>query len=93
LAEVRTFFRHCPLCGRRFEIRLVNKKLISSEQIESAREQYTPASPLMLESTNMPVVTEVDDFRYTYRCKHCGHQWCEEHFKTDNEQIDRNITD
>jgi len=92
---VRTFFRHCPSCGRRFEIRLVNKKLIGSEQLESKVEQYTPTTispPLMLES-NVPIVVEVDDFRYTYRCKHCGHQWSEDRFKTQNEKIDQNITD
>jgi len=89
LAEVRTFFRHCPSCGRRFEIRLVNKKLIDSELVESNMVQYAPAlAPVVLES-NVPMAVEVDDFRYTYRCKHCGHQWSEEHFKTENEKIDR----
>jgi DNA-directed RNA polymerase subunit RPC12/RpoP len=93
--EVRTFFRRCPSCGRRFEIRLVNKKLISSEQLDSKVEQYTPTSvfaPVIVES-NVPLVVEVDDFGYTYRCKHCGHQWSEDRFKTQNEQIDQNITD
>jgi formate dehydrogenase maturation protein FdhE len=95
LAEVRRFFRHCPSCGRRFEIRLVNKKLIGSQQIESNMEQYTPtstSSPVVLES-NVPIFVEVDDFRYTYRCKHCGHQWSEDRSKTENEKTDQNITD
>ena len=94
MAEVRTFFRHCPSCGRRFEIRLVNKKLIRSEQIESNMKEYTPliSGPLVLES-DVPTVTEIDDFDYTYRCKHCGHQWSEEHFKTHNEKIDQNAID
>ena len=92
---MRTFFRRCPSCGRRFEIRLVKKKLISSQQIESNVEQYTPATispPTVLES-EVPIVVEVDDFGYTYKCKHCRHQWSEEHFKTQNERIDQNITD
>lgn len=92
---MRTFFRRCPSCGRRFEIRLVNKKLISSEQIDSKVEQYAPVSagdPMVLES-NAPIVIEVDDFGYTYRCKHCGHQWSEDRFKTQNEKIDQNMTD
>jgi len=93
LAEVRTFFRHCPSCGRRFEIRLVNRKLVDSELVESNRTQYTPASALMVLESNVPMVTEVDDFRYTYKCKHCGHQWSEEHFKTENEKIDQKMTD
>jgi uncharacterized Zn finger protein len=93
--EVRTFFRRCPACGRRFEIRLVNKKLIGSQQIESNVEQYGYTStlvPVMLES-NVPILVGVDDFGYTYRCKHCGHQWSEDRFKTENEKIDQNITD
>jgi len=93
--EVRTFFRHCPSCGRRFEIRLVNKKLVASEQVESNMEHYTPVSvsaPLVLES-NVPMAVEIDDFSYTYRCKHCGHQWSEERFKTHNEQIDQTMAD
>jgi len=93
--EVRKFFRRCPSCGRRFEIRVVSKKLVGSEQVESTVKQYTAGSvsdPLVLES-DVPIVVEVDDFRYTYRCKHCGHQWSEERFKTQNEQIDQNITD
>jgi len=74
---------------------VVSKKLVGSEQVESTVKQYTAGSvsdPLVLES-DVPIVVEVDDFRYTYRCKHCGHQWSEERFKTQNEQIDQNITD
>jgi len=93
--EVRTFFRRCPSCGRRFEIRLVSKKLIGSQQVESKMEEITPTlafPPVMVES-DIPLVVEVDDFGYTYRCKHCGHQWSENRFKTDNEKLDQNITD
>jgi transcription elongation factor Elf1 len=89
LAEVKRFFRHCPSCGRRFEIRLVNKKLIDSQQIESNVEQYNADSayPSVALESNVPIVVEIDDFRYTYRCKHCGHQWSEDRFKTENEKI------
>jgi len=24
-----------------------------------------------------PTIVEVEKFQYTYRCKHCGHQWIE----------------
>jgi predicted RNA-binding Zn-ribbon protein involved in translation (DUF1610 family) len=90
--EVRRFFRRCPSCGQRFEIRLVNKKLIGAEEVESNVEQYTPTSVAVLES-KVPLIVEVDKFGYTYKCKHCGHQWSEDRFKTYNEKIDRNITD
>jgi len=58
-------------------------------------EEITPTlafPPVMVES-DIPLVVEVDDFGYTYRCKHCGHQWSENRFKTDNEKLDQNITD
>lgn len=32
MPSVTTFFRHCPSCGRRFEIRLVSKDLVSTER-------------------------------------------------------------
>ena len=37
--EVRTFFRHCPACGHRFEVRLVGKKL---EDENIREEKSTP---------------------------------------------------
>jgi len=90
--EIRTFFRHCPACGRRFEIRLIKKKLVDRQEVESDAEEYTPATPgpMVLES-EVPLVVEVDDFSYTYRCKHCGHQWSEEHF--DTEKVGEPVTD
>jgi hypothetical protein len=93
--EVKTFFRRCPFCGRRFEIRLVNNKLVGGERVESNMEQGTlsavPAA-VSLES-DVPMVVDVGDFSYAYRCKHCGHQWSEERFKTQNEKIDQNMTE
>jgi len=32
LSEVSIFFRHCPSCGRRFEIRLAGKKLVDDKK-------------------------------------------------------------
>lgn len=34
--EIRTFFRHCPACGHRFEIHLVGKKL-EDENVTEAK--------------------------------------------------------
>jgi formate dehydrogenase maturation protein FdhE len=95
MSEARTFFRHCPFCKRRFEIRLVGKRLVGTEEVESETEKYAPVSasfPLVLES-DVPIVVRVEDFRYTYRCKHCGHQWSEERFKDHNERLDREHAD
>jgi len=40
MSRVTTFFRHCPACGRRFEVRLVGKNLVSNE-----RDTYPTRSP------------------------------------------------
>jgi len=82
MSEVETFFRHCPNCGRRFEIRLVGKKLVESESIKESRpmasDYFGGYSGSMLDvGETEPTIVEVEKFQYTYRCKHCGHQWIE----------------
>jgi DNA-directed RNA polymerase subunit RPC12/RpoP len=86
MSEVKTLFRYCPACGKRFHIRLVNKKLVRDEEVTSTRKEvalsgrtlgpYTPISPAMLEA-DVPITIEVEDFDYSYKCKHCGHFWTE----------------
>jgi DNA-directed RNA polymerase subunit RPC12/RpoP len=95
MSSVSTFFRHCPYCGRRFEIRLVEKKKVDSadiveeEKIQSQTDPFlgtTPAPlPIVLQE-NVPKIVDVKEFRYTYRCKHCGHQWSE--FQKKDETVD-----
>jgi transcription elongation factor Elf1 len=87
MSSIRTFFRHCPACGRRFEIRLVGRKEVDSASLlEEEKRPLSPASPLMAGSyaaapvvvqDEVPVMVDVDEFQYTYKCKHCGHQWSE----------------
>jgi predicted RNA-binding Zn-ribbon protein involved in translation (DUF1610 family) len=84
MSSLRTFFRHCPNCGRRFEIRLVSKKLEGSQVVGSGEPTLrvglvgrdAGAVPLVL-TENVPAITDVEEFQYTYRCKHCGHEWAE----------------
>jgi len=65
----------------------------SAGRIEHGAIYPTSVSPVVMLESNVPLVVEVDDFSYTYRCKHCGHQWSEERFKTQNEKIDQNVMD
>ena len=86
--EIETFFRHCPNCGRRFEIRLTGKKLVDSESITESRPVSSDyfggygghgraqGSFAEVRETE-PTIIEVDKFEYAYKCKHCGHQWVE----------------
>jgi uncharacterized Zn finger protein len=88
--DIRTFFRHCPSCGRRFEIRVVGKKLVDSKSIEEKGGRRlvpvsggsvfgAPAPIVTIVQEGMPIIVEVEDFQYTYKCKHCGHVWSEVH--------------
>jgi predicted RNA-binding Zn-ribbon protein involved in translation (DUF1610 family) len=82
MSNVVTFFRHCPNCGKRFEIRLLSKTLVEAEDIK----ENVPVQPyvvggdpgvfLGVDETE-PVTIEIEKFQYAYRCKHCGHQWVE----------------
>jgi DNA-directed RNA polymerase subunit RPC12/RpoP len=93
---IRTFFRHCPACGRRFEIRLVSKEPVDAEEHNEELTGVTAVpKPVMTTGSrrgvplptvvhdSSPITVEVEEFQYTYRCKHCGHEWSEVHEKTD----------
>jgi len=90
MSGVVAFFRHCPYCGRRFEIRLVSKK--ESTENDSV-EQEPPgvagtdamgrawsgsivAGRALIEE-NTPMLFIDEEFQYSYKCKHCGHEWSE----------------
>jgi len=89
MSEVKEFFRICPSCGRRFHIKLVSKKLVGErtdvEDIKQASVSPTPGgypmgpwSPVLVEES-FPLTIDVEDFEYSYKCKHCGHTWSELH--------------
>ena len=99
MSEVREFFRHCPACGKRFHIKLVGEKLMNerrdTEHVEQGMASPIPmgygASPMgamgsmgmVVVEENVPLVIDVKDFQYTYKCKHCGHVWAEMHERED----------
>jgi DNA-directed RNA polymerase subunit RPC12/RpoP len=82
VSSVRAFLRHCPSCGRRFEIRLVSKRLVGSEDL-TGDEKRVEAPGFGIAAIPIPVeehvtsIVDVEEFQYAYRCKHCGHQWSE----------------
>jgi hypothetical protein len=83
--RIERFFRHCPSCGRRFEIHLVGKKLEDEKTTETTI-MPTPAVlsaglrpwsyNILMESAE-PTRIDIKDFDYTYKCGHCGHIWHE----------------
>ena len=90
---MREFFRHCPECGRRFHIKLVSKKLVNekmvsipTKQIISSQYRYPGgrysgggiiSGPPTVVIEGKPVIVDVEDFQYLYKCSHCGHEWAE----------------
>jgi hypothetical protein len=98
MSEVETFFRFCPSCGRRFHIKLVSKKLVDTKRETTEQSEVMPGGlnpmavgfrgsmlPLVVEE-NVPVTVEVEDFEYSYKCKHCGHQWTENRVELQKER-------
>lgn len=87
MSNTRTFFRHCPSCGRRFEIRLVDKKLESETKERVVTEvprvhlqdggNFGPIVPMTVLNTNVTSIVDTKEFGYSFRCEHCGHDWTE----------------
>lgn len=87
MSEVKTFFRFCPGCGRRFHIKLESKKLVNVEResVEVKRAvslragyPFGSSTPTTVQEGE-PIIIDVEEFQYTYICKHCGHEWSEKH--------------
>lgn len=85
MADFRAIFRSCPSCGKRFEIRLVGKKLVKDQIVRREAHIITGlpsygvygAYSVTTVSEDRPVVLDEKDFQYAYECKHCGHKWAE----------------
>ncbi len=89
------FFRHCPGCGRRFHIKLLDKKLIELDRIQVADRTvtnpygggvaYSAAPAVFIVHDGRSVVIDVEEFQYAYKCKHCGHEWSEKRIEEHRE--------
>ncbi len=66
------FFRHCPACGRRF---LRPRTTITPFQAPS----------VLLVQEGGPILADIEEFQYTYKCNHCGHEWAEKHIEEHKE--------
>jgi hypothetical protein len=87
------FFRHCPGCGRRFHIKLERKKLVSEHRESMPGRKvlraavvrsggrgagsYISAPTPVAVQEGKPIIVDIEEFRYAYKCEHCGHEWSE----------------
>jgi hypothetical protein len=84
MSEVKTLFRYCPACGKRFHIKFLSKKLVRDDREEKVKKQAsydgfygTPmqwANPTVSQ-VGVPITAEEEDFEYSYKCG--GHVWTE----------------
>jgi DNA-directed RNA polymerase subunit RPC12/RpoP len=88
--------RHCPQCGRRFHIKLVSKKLAHldrspigtidvSTSVGGQGLLYGASMPYAVVREGAPIIVDVEEFQYSYKCSHCGHEWSEKHLKEHKE--------
>src|SRR5438132_579007 len=76
------FLRHCPQCGRRFHVVLVDKKLaqvLDKEIVLSTplMVKMAPLRPVCQIGEGERVTIDTEQFQWTYKRKHCGHEWSE----------------
>ncbi len=88
------FFRHCPGCGRRFHIKLESKTKVGGVDREPIPRMQLGVGELrtdwrtipVIVHDERPVVLDVEQFQYVYKCKHCGHEWAEKHIEEHRER-------
>lgn len=85
MSEFTTLFRHCPSCGRRFEVRLVTRRLLDERKTvvdERLRDVQLlrggEGRHYITVEDSKPTVVDIKRFQFSYKCKHCGHRWSEE---------------
>ena len=81
-SDCLTFFRRCPQCGKRFEIKLLEKSALEGKTVKEPRPlvaEYFSGSPDEYLELNVsaPAIIAIEKFQYAYRCNHCGHRWIE----------------
>jgi DNA-directed RNA polymerase subunit RPC12/RpoP len=91
------FFRFCPECGRRFHIKLVSKKLMKLDRETIRRPRVArmgiatsgysagPSHQMTMVFEGEPIIIDIEEFQYNYKCKHCGHEWFEKHVEKHSE--------
>jgi hypothetical protein len=91
------FFRHCPGCGRRFHIELESKTLVTEHResmprtapsavvVRSGGRYAAPSITPITVQEGRPIIVDIEEFQYAYKCGHCGHEWSETHLESRRE--------
>ena len=82
------FFRFCPGCGRRFHVKLVSKKLVHLKRTPVSTKRVIRTGGTrgrgagigtFVVQEGRPLIIDIEEFQYNYKCKHCGHEWSDKH--------------
>jgi DNA-directed RNA polymerase subunit RPC12/RpoP len=64
-----SFLKECPECKHRFHVKLEEKAMTGTERV---------SNPVYFRGgTRSYVTTNIKDYRFTYKCERCGHEWSE----------------
>jgi transposase-like protein len=93
MSTVGTFFLRCPSCGRRFGAKLVTKAEvddIDEKETRKQTERFVRGIAYQTGHTSSEVseMTDTKEFRYSYKCKHCGHEWTVERYESTSGPVD-----
>jgi DNA-directed RNA polymerase subunit RPC12/RpoP len=83
------FFRFCPGCGHRFHVKLEGKNLVHLERVAGREAPGIQArggrGGVSYVGRGGPVIIDVEEFLYNYKCKQCGHGWSEKRIEEHKE--------
>ncbi len=85
--DERTFFKKCPKCGKRFEVRHTSETVEKKQTLIPEEKTYLepagvaaaypiPQPPIRAEAEVEEDIEE-DTYTETYRCVRCGNTWTE----------------
>jgi DNA-directed RNA polymerase subunit RPC12/RpoP len=75
-----TLFRACPACGKRFGVKLEERRLVRTESeahTTTVSVTYAPASRGAPSVAQVPQTTSMtrNEYKEDYQCMRCGHEW------------------
>jgi hypothetical protein len=71
---VDAFVQTCPKCGRRSRRQVLSRKMLDKNVIDTSRRVWARRG---LWSYDENATVTIETYRYTRKCRVCGHEWTE----------------
>ena len=59
----------------------LERETVAGNEAPLSVSQFRGSPVLLVQESSRPIVVDVEEFQYSYKCKHCGHEWSEKHVK------------